>query len=448
MRYLPHTEEDIREMLAQIGIDSLADLFRSIPDDLKLSNTLDLPEALSEPELIAELRELSEKNLVRGFSSFVGAGIYSHLAPSAVDHILRRSEFYTAYTPYQPEVSQGTLQAIFEYQTLISLLLEAEVTNASMYDGATGCAEAALMARRIQRKRSKVLIARNVHPEFRRVTQTYMVNTPEDLVEVAFDDQGRIDRADLQSKLTDDVACLIVGHPNYFGVLESLDELSQIVHDAKALLVVTFSEPLAYGILPGPGRAGADIIAGEGQSFLGAMNFGGPSLGIFSTRDKFVRQMPGRVCGMTKDVEGRRGFVLTLSTREQHIRREKATSNICTNQGLCALSAAIFLSLMGKGGLRRLAEINLAKSEYLKKRIDALEGYKVAFAAPSFNEFVIHCARKNADDVRCDLYGKNILAGVDLKDDYPELDSHLLLNVTEMHRRADIDALIDALDAE
>ncbi len=445
MRYLPHTDQDVRAMLNVIGVERVEDLFTCIPENLQLKRPLNLPPPLAERDLLAELRRLADANKVQGFTSFVGAGMYDHYAPVVVDHILRRSEFYTAYTPYQPEVSQGTLQAIFEYQTLISLLLEAEVTNASMYDGATGCAEAVLMARRLGRKRSKVLMARSVHPEFRRVTETYMVNNIDDLVELPFDEQGRLDRAALDAALGDDVACLVVGHPNYFGILEDLPALAEAVHAAGALLVVTFSEPVAFGITPGPGRAEADIIAGEGQSFLGAMNFGGPSLGIFSTRNKFIRQMPGRVCGQTVDAEGRRGFVLTLSTREQHIRREKATSNICTNQGLCALAATVLLSLMGKNGLRKLAELNLAKAEYLKGRLAGLDGYSLAFASPTFNEFVLRCERKTAADVRCDLYGENILAGVDLKNDYPELDSHLLFNVTEIHSKPQIDTLVDAL---
>lgn len=445
MRYLPHTEPDVARMLETIGVRDLDDLFESIPREVRLNRPLNLPPALSEPELLAELERLAGANRVEGFTSFCGAGMYDHPAPSMVDHILRRSEFYTAYTPYQPEVSQGTLQAIFEYQTLMCQLLETEVTNASMYDGATGTAEVALMFRRVQPKRKKVLIARNVHPEFRRVTATYMVNFPDDLIEVNYGPDGRVDAEDLKSKLTPEVAGVIVGSPNYFGVIEDLAGLSEIVHAQGALFGVTFSEPLAFGLLAGPGRFGADIVAGEGQSFLGGMNFGGPSLGIFSTRDKYVRQMPGRLCGAARDNKGRRGFVLTLSTREQHIRREKATSNICSNQGLCALSATIYLSLLGKQGLRRLAQINLNKTEYLKKKLAALPGYRLPFGAPTFNEFVLKADRKPAADVRCDVYGRQILAGIDLKRDYPELNSHLLLNVTEVHTKADIDRLVDTL---
>jgi len=433
-------------MLDAIGVASLTDLFHSIPEKFRLDAPLNLPPALSESELVDELGRLAAKNGVDECTSFVGAGIYAHYAPVVIDHVLRRSEFYTAYTPYQPEVSQGTLQALFEYQTLVSLLLETEVTNASLYDGATGCAEAALMARRLQRKRSKVLLTRGVHPDFRHVTRTYMVNFQNDLGEVAFGPDGRVDMADLKAKLGADTAAVIVGHPNYFGVLEDLPALVKTVHDAGALLVVTFGEPLAFGLLPGPGRYGVDIVAGEGQSFLGAPNYGGPSLGLFSTKEEFVRQMPGRVCGMTADADGRRGFVLTLSTREQHIRREKATSNICTNQGLCALAATVFLTVMGKQGLRRLAELNLNKAHYLKQKLSALDGYEIAFAGPTFNEFVLRCRRKPAAEARAKLLEKHrILAGVELSADYPELESHLLLNATEAHRKADLDALVSAL---
>lgn len=441
MRYLPQTKEDIRRMLEAIGVESIEALFQQIPESLRLNRALDIPSAMSEPELIEEMNRLAEKNETKGFTSFLGAGVYDHFAPSMVDHILRRSEFYTAYTPYQPEVSQGTLQAIFEYQTLMSLLLEAEVTNASMYDGASATAEAALMAKRVKRKKKKVLIAENVHPDYRRVTQTYMVDMADDLVTVAFDEAtGRIDLADLESKL-DDAACLIVGHPNYFGIFEDLPKLEALVHDADALFVVTFSEPFAFGLATPPGRFGADIIAGEGQSFLGAMNFGGPGLGIFSTRKKLVRQMPGRVCGMTVDADGERSFVLTLSTREQHIRREKATSNICTNQGLCALSATIFLSVMGKAGLKEVARLNFQKAQYAKAKLSAIDGVELAFDRPTFNEFVIKTTKKPAADLRCDIYGEKILAGLDLKTDYPALDSHLLLTVTEKTKKQDIDRL-------
>lgn len=446
MRYLPHTPQDTKEMLATIGASSIAELFTSIPESLRLKRPLTLPKALSEPELLNELNRLADANRMSGVTSYMGAGAYPHFAPSMINHILLRSEFYTAYTPYQPEVAQGTLMAIFEYQTYVSLLLEAEVANASMYDGATAATEAALMARRLGKKRPRVLLAQSVNPEFKRVMRTYFANDLDNVVEVAFDPKsGRIDTADLAAKLGADTACLVIGHPNYFGVAEDVKALAETVQKAGALLVSTFSEPLAFGILPGPGAQGADIVCGEGQSFLGGMNFGGPSLGLFATRDKFLRQMPGRLCGESTDADGRRGYVLTMSTREQHIRREKATSNICTNQGLCALAATIFLSLMGKEGLRRLALQNLENTEYLKTRLKALPGYSLPFSAPTFNEFVLHCERKPAGEIWKALEARDVLAGVELAPDYPTLGSHLLINVTEVHTKAQLDALVDAL---
>ena len=446
MRYLPHTSRDIDRMLQKIGIGSMDELFEPIPKELQCKEALDLPPAKSEEEVEREFARLTAMNRAGEFVSFLGAGQYPHRAPRVVDHLLRRSEFYTAYTPYQPEVSQGTLQAIFEYQTLMCLLLEMDVTNASMYDGATACAEAALMSLRVKRKKHKVLIARSVHPEFRKVTQTYMVDQPDQLVEVGFGADGKIDTEDLRSKL-DGCACLIVGHPNYFGVLEDLPALATIVHDADALLVSTFSEPLAFGLIPGPGRVGADIVCGEGQSFLGDPNFGGPSLGIFSAGQKNVRQMPGRLCGEATDADGRKGYVLTLSTREQHIRRDKATSNICTNQGLMALAATIFLSTIGKEGIRSLAKTNLSKATYLKKKLAQIEGFSLAFQGATFNEFVLLCEKHAPQVVQERLLEKNIVAGLSLEDDYPELNRHLLVCATEIHAKEDLDRLADELAA-
>ena len=291
-----------------------------------------------------------------------------------------------------------------------------------------------------------MLIAQSLNPEFKRVLRTYFANEPENVVEIAFDARsGRLDTADLAAKLGPDTACLVIGHPNYFGVAEDVQGLASVVQKAGALLVSTFSEPLAFGILPGPGAQGADIICGEGQSFLGGLNFGGPSLGLFATRDKFLRQMPGRLCGESTDADGRRGYVLTMSTREQHIRREKATSNICTNQGLCALAATIFLSLLGKEGLRKLAQQNLENSEYLKGHLATLPGYSLPFSAPTFNEFVLKCEKTPAHDVWKALEAQDLLAGVELAPDYPSLGSHLLINVTEVHSKAQLDQFVAAL---
>jgi len=446
MRYLPHTESDIKLMLEKTGHKDLADLFRSIPDKLAPENKLNLKAALSEPELVEEMTRLAKANKFEEYRSFIGAGYYQHYSPAAVDSVLMRSEFYTAYTPYQPEVSQGTLQGIFEFQTMVCQLLEMDVANASMYDGATACAEAALMCRRVKKKRDKVLVAKSVHPEYRKVTRTYMSACCDDMIEVGVDAAGRVDLDDLKSKLNDNVACLIVGNPNYFGVVEDLKSLADIVHAADAMLVVTFSEALAYGALRGPGYFGADIACGEGQSFLGSPSFGGPGFGMFATSEKLMRQMPGRLCGRTVDRRGTPGFVLTLSTREQHIRREKATSNICSNQALCALAATIWLSLYGKRGVSELACHNLTKSEHLKKRIAALKGYEIAFSGPTFNEFVVKCARPASEVVKS-LMAQKIIPGVGLAPDYSDYPSHLLINVTEVHCESAIDALVAGLEA-
>ncbi len=448
MRYFPHTESDIREMLGRLGLSDLSELFRSIPEKLAPEQKLNLPKALSEPELLAEMQRLAASNEYEDYLSFIGAGYYSHYTPAAVDSILQRSEFYTAYTPYQPEMAQGTLQSIFEFQTMVCQLLEMEVANASMYDGASACAEAALMCKRIKRKRSKVLMARSIHPEYRTVTETYLSAFKDDIVEVAVASNGRLDIDDLKAKLeAGDAACLIVGSPNYFGVVEDLKTIEPLVHEAGALLVVTFSEALAYGMLRGPGAFGADIVCGEGQSFLGCPSFGGPGIGLFATRQKLMRQMPGRLCGQTLDRRGKVGYVLTLSTREQHIRREKATSNICSNQALCALATTIFLALMGRKGINELACHNLSKAEYLRKRIAGLDGYEVAFDAPTFNEFTIKCERVNASEIIEELKVEKILPGLELKARYPEYDSHLLINVTELHKEEELDMFIEKLDS-
>ncbi len=447
MRYLPHTTDDVRAMLERIGVSSIDELFASIPANLRLQQTPDIPDALSEQEIISDMLALSNRNQGAMMLSFAGGGIYNHYAPIAVDHILKRSEFYTAYTPYQPEIAQGTLQTIFEYQSLMTLLLGMDVSNASMYDGATATAEACLMARRLQKKRDKVLVCRSVNPEFRKVTKTYLSTDEGVYNEFGFGKDGRIDLADLDTKLTDDMAAVVVGYPNYFGAVEDLQAIAELVHQKGALLIATFGEPLAFGLLTPPGELGADIVVGEGQSFLGQPNFGGPSLGIFCARMKDVRQMPGRLCGQTVDKDGKRSFVLTLSTREQHIRRAKATSNICTNQGLMVLAATIYLELMGKAGVRRVAEINVAKTQYLKDKLAALPGFRVRFDTPVFNEFVLESDEHSASFLYDELLKKNIIPGIRLDKDYPEMPNAILVNTTELHSKKVMDSLVDALSA-
>ena len=444
MRYIPHTPGDVAQMLERIGVGSLEELFVGVPPGARLKRPLDLPPPLAEGELLRELKALATRNATSASHlSFLGGGAYQHFIPAAVDQLIARSEFYTAYTPYQPEISQGTLQAIFEFQTLICQLTGMEVANASMYDGASACAEAALMAVRLTRRR-KILVSRALNPRWREVVATYCRYVDVDVVEVGFDGDGRTDLADLQGKLDSQTAAVIAGYPNYFGVIEDLAGLAALAKGAEAKLVAGVSEGVALGLLKSPGELGADIVAGEGQSFGIPVSFGGPYVGFFAARMKDVRAMPGRLIGETVDRDGKRGFVLTLSTREQHIRREKATSNICSNQGLCALTATVFLSLLGKQGLRELAVQNVAKSTYARQQVAAVAGLTLPFGAPAFNEFVVR-SQKPVAEVLASLEAAGILGGIPLGDDYPELKDAFLVCVTEQHRRADIEALVKAL---
>ncbi|MCX8117156.1 MAG: aminomethyl-transferring glycine dehydrogenase subunit GcvPA [Desulfobacterota bacterium] len=442
-RYLPQTEAEVREMLETIGVDRLEDLFEAIPRPYRLNEPLDLPEPLSEKDLLGHLEGLQGSRPIR----FLGGGAYHHFIPAVVFHLASRSEFYTAYTPYQPEISQGTLQAIYEYQTLMCQLTGMEVSNASMYDGASSLAEAVLMSHRITGRR-KILISEAVHPEYRQVVKTYLYPELEGIVPIPYlRGEGRTDMESLLRHLDQDVSAVILQNPNFFGVVEDLSSIGERVHQAGGLLIVTFSEAIAYGLLRPPGEFGADIVAGEGQSLGLPLSFGGPYLGIFTTRERFVRSMPGRLVGETVDLEGRRGFVLTLATREQHIRREKATSNICTNEGLCALMATIFLSCLGKEGLKELAWINLSKAEYLKKRVSRMGRCRLAFSGPTFNEFVLE-VEEEPEQILHRWQAEGILGGLPLARFYPELDRHLLVTVTEMNTREEIDRWAELLEGE
>jgi len=442
LRYLPHTKDDIQQMLDTIGVKNLDDLFASIPGELRAKRELDLPHALTEPQLDREMRRLAFKNNVCA-TSFLGGGAYRHYVPSAVTELAGRAEFVTPYTPYQPEVSQGTLQALFEYQSMISRITAMDVTNASNYDGATGMAEACLMAKRIGRKRNTVLICDTVHPEWREVTQTTLKSTGMNLVEIPHAG-GRLNRSNLNEALNDNVAAIVVGYPNTFGIVEDFADVAQAAHDKGALVIVCVPEPLALGLFEAPGNFGADIVVGEGLSFGLHTTYGGPTLGLFSTQQKFVRQMPGRVAGRTTDADGREGYVLTLSTREQHIRREKATSNICSNQALCATSCAIYLSLLGKEGFTKLARLNAARAQYAKNLLAKIDGVKVAFDAPTFNEFVIELP-KPTDDVLHVLANDMMYGGIALNRWYPEMKNHLLVCVTELNTKEEIDMLVEKL---
>ncbi len=439
-RYIPHTEEDVKEMLDTIGVGKLEDLFKVIPEKDRLSSLLHLPPPLSERDLIEHLRYLQSPV----YTCFLGAGAYYHFIPAVVPHLISRSEFYTAYTPYQPEISQGTLQAIFEYQTLMCQLTGMEVSNASMYDGASSLAEAVLMASRITKKR-KVLLSEAIHPEYRQVIQTYLDPDREPIILIPYEKEGgRTDEEILLSRLDEEVSAVVVQNPNFFGVIEDLPKLIERVHQAGSLVIVGFSEAIAYGILAPPGSMGADIVAGEGQSLGIPLSYGGPYLGIFATRERFVRNMPGRLVGETVDLEGQRGFVLTLATREQHIRRERATSNICTNEGLCALMATIFLSCLGKEGLKELAVMNLSKAEYAKKIASRIHGCKLNFNAPTFNEFVLKIEGE-PERILEQMREEKILGGLSLKRFYPELSQHLLVTVTEMVKKEEIDRWAEIL---
>jgi glycine dehydrogenase subunit 1 len=440
-RYIPHTEEDIRTMLEFVGAKKVEDLFEMISKEYRLPKPLDLPEPLSEPDLLRHLQGLPSP----AFSSFLGAGAYHHFIPSVISALVSRSEFYTAYTPYQPEISQGTLQAIFEYQTLMCQLTGMEVSNASLYDGASGLAEAVWMAQRIT-KRKKVLLSEAVHPEYRKVIQTYLDPDQQEILRVPYKrDEGRTDERGLLDLLDGEVSGVVLQSPNFFGVIEDLHPVADKIHEAGGLMIVGFSEAVAYGILKPPGEEGADIVSGEGQSLGIPLSYGGPYLGIFATREKFVRNMPGRLVGETVDLEGKRGFVLTLATREQHIRREKATSNICTNEGLCALMATLFLSCLGKRGLRELALMNLNKAEYAKKIASQIRGCKLVFSSPTFNEFVLRI-QGEPEGVLERLKGKKILGGIPLGRFYPEMNHHLLVTVTEVNSREEIDRWAEALE--
>ncbi|HEX6765569.1 MAG TPA: aminomethyl-transferring glycine dehydrogenase subunit GcvPA, partial [Polyangiaceae bacterium] len=417
MRYLPHTPEEIAEMLAVVGKGSLDELFDTIPESVRLGRALELPPALDEPSLMRHLRALSAKNTGAPMLSFLGAGIYDHHIPPAVDQLLLRSEFYTAYTPYQPEVAQGTLQAIFEFQTIVSELFGLPLANASLYDGASATAEAALMACRLT-KRGRVVASRCVHPDYRHTTRTYLGGRADQAyVEVEVGTDGSADPKAVERALDGSTAALIVGYPSFFGGLTELAPLAELAHSRGALLVVATSEPYALAVAEPPGAQGADIAVGEGQPLACPPQLGGPGVGLFACHGdrNYLQQLPGRVCGETVDVRGERGYVLTLSTREQHIRRERATSNICTNQGLLALSLTIRTTLLGRRGFVEVAERCAAKTQYLAGCIQKLSGYSLGFAdAPRFNEFTVRVRGGSAARVCEKLEADGIIAGFDL----------------------------------
>jgi glycine cleavage system P protein (glycine dehydrogenase) subunit 1 len=442
MRYLPKSPSERQAMLDNVGAPSIDKLFESIPAPLRLSRALDLPGPMSEAEIIAWFRARAAENST-GYTSFLGAGVYNHLRSVVTDTILLRGEFLTSYTPYQAEISQGTLQAIFEFQTLMCQLTGQEVANASMWDGSTATTEAALMAARLTGRR-RLVVARSLHPEYKQVLATYGRNIGLTAEEIPYTASGQIDTAKLAHTVNDETAAVIVQSPNFFGVLEEVPELAELAHAREALLIVSVTEAVSLGVVRPP--AEADIVAMETQSFGMAPSFGGPYAGVIATREKFIRQMPGRLAGQTTDNSGQRGFVLTLATREQHIRREKATSNICTNQALCALAATVHLCLLGKEGLRELALQNLAKARFAAAELARVPGVRIPFTAPWFNEFVIELPR-SARLANRRLLDEKIVGPLPLGPWYPELTKHALVCVTETMPRTEIERFAAALGA-
>jgi glycine dehydrogenase subunit 1 len=436
MRYLPKSDADREAMLKVIGARSIADLFAPIPAEYRLERDLKVPRQMAESEIVDWFRERSREN-GDGHATFLGAGAYYHYRPVIIDSLVSRGEFLTAYTPYQAEVSQGTLQSIFEFQTMICELTGMEVANASMYDGSTAAAEAVMMAVRLTGRRA-VLIARSLHPEYREVLATYAHHQGLPLATIPFGENGRLDLKAVEQSITADTACVLIQSPNFFGTIEDVNAIAEIAHNKGAMLVVSIAEAVSLGIVEPPRQA--DIIAMEAQSFGVPLGFGGPYCGVIATRDKFVRQMPGRLVGETKDRNGKRGFVLTLATREQHIRREKATSNICTNQALVALMVNIFMTVYGRVGLRELAKQNLAKTAYAAQQFG--KHARVLFpGAPRFNEFVVQTS-EDPYAVNSRILGHKIVGGLPLQKFYPELGNASLWCCTEMTTRSAIDTAV------
>jgi len=440
MRYLPKSPSERQQMLGAIGVRSAEELFASIPPQFRLKELLNLPGPLSEQEIIDFFGARAGENS-RGYTSFLGAGVYNHLRSVVTDAIIQRGEFLTSYTPYQAEISQGTLQAIFEFQTLMCQLTGQEVANASMWDGSTALTEAVLMADRITSHR-RVVMARSVHPEYRQVLATYARNIDIEIVEAGFAASGQVDLAAVRELVHDDTSCVVVQSPNVFGVIEPVAQVAEIAHGKQALAVVAIAEGVSLGAVKPPVEA--DIVAMECQSFGMPPRYGGPYAGVIATRDKFVRQMPGRLAGQTTDNKGTRGFCLTLATREQHIRREKATSNICTNQALCALAATVHLCLLGKEGLKEMAAQNVAKARFAASELAKVPSVKLAFTGPTFNEFVIEMPR-SVKIVNNSLRREKIVGPLPLGNWYPELTKRALVCVTETTSRAEIERFAGSL---
>jgi glycine dehydrogenase subunit 1 len=444
MKYISLSRQDIKEMMKVIGISHPEELFTPIPEKIRHPGPLKVPGPLSEPELIQLFQDIAHhQNNFASFNSFLGGGAYPHFIPAAVDYLSTRGEFVSPYTPYQPEVSQGTLQVIFEFQTLICQLTGMDIANASLYDGASGAAEAVLMANRITR-RPKVILAASLHPQYRQTIKTYCQNIGLIIEEISYNEEGRIDLTSLEQMVDDQTAAVVVQSPNYFGVVEEWGPVFKLGRQKGALGIAVIAEALSLALLQPPGAEGADVVTGEAQSFGLPLAYGGPYLGFMACRQEFIRQFPGRIAGETRDVNGQRGYVLTLSTREQHIRRERATSNICTNQAWCALRATIYLELLGRRGLRELAQQNFYKANYLQEELVRIPGVSLRFQGPVFNEFVIQLPVAPA---RLEPYFREnkIIPGLTLEEDYPELKNCLLLCATEVHPKETLDRLVNVL---
>lgn len=440
MSYIPHTDPERQQMLAEIGVTTIEDLFESVPSSHRFPR-LDLPAPMSEMEIATELLGISDVNdSAQDFAVFRGAGAYQHFIPSVVNHMLLRGEFYTAYTPYQPEISQGTLQATFEYQSMMCALTGMDAANASHYDGATSLAEAVTVAMEVTRfKRKKVILSHAIHPQYREVVRTYHQGRDVRIV----GDRGRSDINSLMDMLDENTAMLAVQYPNFFGQIDDFTALADACHEVGALLVFV-TNPMALSLLKSPGELGADIVVGEGQPMGIPLSYGGPYLGFFAIRQKYVRKIAGRIIGETTDVDGERAFVMTLRPREQDIKRERASSNICTNQGLMALSASIYMALMGKNGLQKVGKLNYHKAHYAAEQINQLDGYTVDMSKPFFNEFMVACPRP-VNEVNAALLEQGILGGYDLGNDYSHLENHMLLCVTEVNSKDEIDILVETL---
>jgi glycine dehydrogenase subunit 1 len=444
VKYIPATAAERERMLRSAGARSVDDLFADIPAEVRLTRPLDLPPAMPDPDLLAHMRTIAGQNVdCDRLACFLGAGAYDHFVPSTVSHLALKPEFLTAYTPYQAELMQGELQAIYEYQTMMCELLAMDVANASMYDGASATGEAAAMAADVT-KRSEVLVSSALHPEYRQVLRTYTTHLPITVKDLPARD-GVTPLDAVREAVTADTAAVIVQSPNFFGCVEDGAALAQAVHERGALLVVAIAEPLSLGLLKPPGEYGADIVTGEGQALGNALNYGGPYLGIMATKQEFVRRIPGRLVGRTVDTEGRPGYVLTLQTREQHIRRAKATSNICTNEALNALIASVYLATLGRQGVRDVAELNARKAHYARERIAEVPGYSLPFQAPVFNEFVVRCPAP-PEEINKRLLEHDILGGLPLGRFYPDLADCWLLCVTERRSREEIDRLVVHLE--